>query len=153
MGVFDNGFNPIGGIKKAADIAGKTGGVIVNGAVNMACGIGNAALDAVHQIERNINRPKTPFNFEDGISQDDFCQIANDAASTIKRITSCRCEGPIARFIVKSQSNITEWEFSVDFNAWGHFTGEYWISSSNNESKIPSTIAKRMSESIKSRIP
>lgn len=153
MGIFTDGHSPIDGIVGVANTAAKVGGTIGKGAFGIAHGIGAAACKAVSQIQLNINRPKTPFYFEDGISQADFLQIANEAGSSINRITACHCEGPVARFTVKSQSNITEWEFSVDFNAWGHFTGQYWINSDNSASKIPSAIANRMSESIKALIP
>lgn len=152
VGVFDKNFDPIGGIVGAASTVAKMGEAIGKGAIDIACGIGEAASSAANQIQRNINRPKTPFYFEDGISQEEFSQIAGEAAHTIKRIAAYHCDGPIARFTVRSQSNITEWAFSVDFNAWGHFTGEYWLRSENADSKIPSTIAKRMSETIKARI-
>lgn len=152
MGVFGNDFNPIGAIGDVVGVVAKAGSAVGKDAVGVVCGIGNAALDIARTIERNINRSGTPFNFEDGISPDDFSQIAADAAKTIKRIVSCHCEGPVARFTVRSQSNISEWSFSIDFNAWGHFTGEYWIRSDNSDSKIPSAIANRMRESIKARI-
>lgn len=152
MGIFADGHSPFDGIVGAASTAAKVGGAIGKGAFGIAHSIGTAAYKTVNQIQLNINRPKTPFNFEDGISQADFLQITNEAGSSINRITACRCEGPVARFTVRSQSNITEWEFSVDFNAWGHFTGQYWINSDNSDSKIPSAIANRMSESIKARI-
>ena len=152
MDIFDKDFSPIGIAAGAVDVVAKAGGAVAKSAVDVVCGIGGTVADIGNQIQRNINRPKTPFSFEDGISQEEFAQMADAAAKTIKRVVSCRCDGPIARFTVRSQSNISEWGFSVDFNAWGHFTGQYWIKSDNADSKIPGAIAERMSESIKARI-
>lgn len=39
--------------------------------------------------------------------------------------------------IVQSQSGISEWEFWVDFNDYGHITGRFWWHTDNSDSNIP----------------
>lgn len=49
---------------------------------------------------------------------------------------------------VISQSGITEWSFTIDFNDYGKLTGEYWITTENKDSLIP----KRVAETVQSKI-
>lgn len=152
MNIFGRGIDPLRRIGAAGKATAKIGVTIGKGIVNVADHAANAARKAGGRIARNINRPKTPFNFGDGISQDEFAQMADRAAQSIKRARLRRCVGPVAHFTVRSQSGISDWRFSVDFNAWGHFTSEYWIDSENLDSKIPKAIAERISDEIKEHL-
>ena len=92
MDIFDKDFSPIGIAAGAVGVVAKAGGAVAKGAVDVVCGIGGTVADIGNQIQRNINRPKTPFSFEDGISQEEFAQMADAAAKTIKRVVSCRLD-------------------------------------------------------------
>ena len=50
---------------------------------------------------------------------------------------------------VHSQSGITDWNFKIDFSDYGHLTGKFWMSTDNDDSEIPRTIAGRISDAIK----
>lgn len=63
-------------------------------------------------------------------------------------MTNLNIEGPIVYGTVRSQSGISDWSFTIDFNDFGRITGSYWLSSDNRDSEIPSTIAKRMKSDI-----
>lgn len=98
--------------------------------------------------EEEERRKNTPCDFVDGISQTDFDQMALSSCKHIKRLTDVYTDGPIVYGTVRSQSGISSWSFKIDFNDYGHITGQYWIASDNNDSDIPSAIAKRISSSI-----
>ena len=86
--------------------------------------------------------------FEDGISQADFNAAVYRAGKGIKRLIRLSTDGPIIHGTVQSQSGISTWDFTLDFNDYGHITGKYWISSNNETSDIPSVIAKRIQKEI-----
>lgn len=56
--------------------------------------------------------------------------------------------GPIVYGKVDYRSGLTEWCFKIDFNDYGHVTGNYWLSSDNDDAKIPSYIANNISAGI-----
>lgn len=49
---------------------------------------------------------------------------------------------------VRSQSGLTEWDFTIDFNDYGKISGAYWLWSENEDSLIPEYIAKEMQKKI-----
>ncbi len=57
-------------------------------------------------------------------------------------------DGPVVYGIVESQSGLSEWSFTIDFNDYGHITGEYWITTDNDDSIIPERVAGRIREAI-----
>jgi len=44
---------------------------------------------------------------------------------------------------------LSEWNFKVDFNDYGHLTGQYWLTSDNDDSNIPSHVADNISSMIR----
>lgn len=93
-------------------------------------------------------RKNTPCEFNDGISQEEFDSIVKKAGKKIKRLTSLMSDGPVVYGIVESQSGLSEWSFTIDFNDYGHITGEYWITTDNDDSIIPERVAGRIREAI-----
>ena len=87
-------------------------------------------------------------NFEDGISYKQFRSIIITTCKPIKRLVNYEIDGLILRGTVITQSGISKWNFEIDFNDYGHLTGNYWLKSENYDSKIPNVIA----ENIKSYI-
>lgn len=96
----------------------------------------------------NDIRKKTPCRFSDGITQQGFEYLANYLAKKIKRITNIWVDGAIVHCTVVSQRHISEWNFSVDFNDWGHVTGTFWTDSENHDSSIPQNFGMRLSRLI-----
>lgn len=96
-------------------------------------------------------RRETPCDFSEGVSEEDLKNIAQEARRGIKRIVSIDVDGPVVQGVVRSQSGISTWSFSIDFNDWGHITGRYWISSENSDSAIPKAIAGRIEDAISRR--
>lgn len=104
------------------------------------------------QNRSNQNRSDIPCDLSEGITEDDLLKMAMRARRGIKRPISVDVNGPMVFGTVRSQSGISEWDFSVDFNDWGHITGSYWIDSENDNSSIPRLIADRISDSISDRL-
>lgn len=100
-------------------------------------------------IDETDRRRSMVCYFDNGISYNEFCDIVRVAGGGIKRITNLYAKGTNVYGVVRSQSGISEWEFSIDFNDYGELTGRYWIYSDNNDSDIPKTVADRISQQIK----
>ena len=87
-------------------------------------------------------------NFKDGISKKQFENMVRQAYKSTKRLTALYNKGTVVYGTVKSQSGLTEWHFSIDFNDCGYITGQYWINSDNDDSDIPEKIAQIISLNI-----
>lgn len=95
-------------------------------------------------------RKNTPCNFNEGITQQQFTEIAQRAGKHIKRLKKLSVNGPLVYGTVRAQSGISEWEFTIDFNDYGHITGRYWLSSENEDSSIPKHVADNISSLVHS---
>lgn len=122
------------------------GGLILSTVVCVA-GIAILRSDAKKEAEKRMEeqrRTNTPCDFSDGVSENEFKEIVQNVAKRIKRITFLSIDGPKIYGTIMSQSGITEWNFIVDFNDYGHLSGKYWISSDNSDSEIPTVLANRI---------
>lgn len=104
------------------------------------------------RAEEEIRRRNTPFSFEH-ITQEMFENFAKEASKGIKRVSKITIDGPVINGTVVTQSGISEWNFRIDFNDYGHITGEYWIANDNMDSKIPKVIANKVKLKILEHIP
>lgn len=104
------------------------------------------------RIRKDWKRSNTPCDLSEGITEDDLLRMAKRAKRGIKRLVSVDVNGPMVYGTVRSQSGVSEWDFSVDFNDWGHITGSYWINSENDDSGIPKLVAERISDAISDRL-
>ena len=100
--------------------------------------------------KKEEKRKNTPCNFGDGISEEQFEIIARRACKHIKRLTDFKINSPVIYGRVRANSGISEWSFQVDFNDYGHITGEYWLFSDNDDSSIPKKIAEDIKNMIRS---
>ena len=101
-----------------------------------------------HNIEEENRRKNTVCRFDGDISKEEFYVMVKRSKKGIKRITSLYADGTIVYGTVRSQSGLSDWGFSIDFNDYGKLTGAYWLSTDNNDSNIPKTVAKRIAEQI-----
>ena len=92
-------------------------------------------------------RMNTPCNFLDGISKSQFNEIVFNATKHIKRLT-VYIDGPIVYGVVRSQSGISEWKFTLDFNDYGKITGTCWRWQENQDSSIPKNVMKKIQDAI-----
>lgn len=104
-------------------------------------------------IDITGNKPREAYRcmFEDGITAEEFEQIANRIAKRIRRL-SVSTKGSIVIGSVESQSGISTWTFEVDFNDYGRITGKWWIKRRENiDSGIPNRFAEMMKKEIVDR--
>lgn len=102
--------------------------------------------------QREIDRRNTACLFRDGITKLEFEEIARRSAKRIKRL-HIDVDAPIVNCEVDSQSGISTWEFTLDFNDFGHITGTYWITKRGNyDSSIPNRFAELMQEAIEDKL-
>ena len=121
----------------------------------IAAAIGISAISAVvsHSREEERRRTESPFSFPDCISEDDFESIAYSAARIIKkRNLKISVNGPVIYGSFASQSGLSTYNFSVDFNDYGKLTGQYWIRTGNSDSTIPTKIASIIRDEIENRL-
>ena len=111
--------------------------------------IKDEVLDIIEERKRWANRPYMKCEFDDGITYEQFCDLAHKAVDSIKgRHIEIAVHGPMIEGIVSSRSNLSTWTFTVDFNDFGHITGKYWIRSENDQSTIPENIGRKVSLGI-----
>ena len=98
--------------------------------------------------ELEKRRRNTPCYFNNGITQNEFNDIVQSTKKHIKRLISLTTEGPIVYGKVRSQSGISIWKFTLDFNDFGEITGAYWKTSENYDSDIPQLIGDSIQGAI-----
>lgn len=114
--------------------------------------VGAGAVMLFKDSAEEKKRKSTPCNFDNGIAQEAFNAIVDSACKSIKRVTSFTVDGPVIYGVVRSQSGISDWKFTIDFNDYGKISGKYWILSKNNKSQIPKVIAERIKEEINNNL-
>lgn len=120
-------------------IAGATG-IILKGISNSR-----------YESEMENRRRNQPCKFTDELSENCFEEIAIRAVKRLKKKKiHIEVYGAKVYGIVESQTALTEWNFTIDFNDYGELTGAYWIWTENDDSIIPNRIAEIMQEEIDS---
>lgn len=116
-----------------------------------ALGVGLAVVGIKkikHNIEEENRRKNTVCRFDGEISKEIFYNMVKRSGKGIRRITDLYAKETMVYGTVRSQSGISDWCFSIDFNDYGKLTGAYWLSTDNNDSDIPKTVANRIAEQI-----
>jgi len=98
--------------------------------------------------ELEAQRIATPPDYSDGISELEFQGIVDKAGKSIPRIKDTSIDGFVVRILVKSQSGISIWSATVDFNDFGKLTGWYKIRSENSDSNIPEAFAREVNDGV-----
>jgi hypothetical protein len=103
------------------------------------------------EAQETKRRRSSPLSFNDGISQEDFAEMATAIADRTPRVLWAEIVGMTAVLRVESNTGLSIWRAKVDFNDYGHLTGAYWIDSDNSESLVPSYFADALSTQIETR--
>ena len=82
------------------------------------------------------------------ISEQEFRSIVYATAKKIKRIKRTTIVGARVICLVDAQSNISRWEFELDFRHRNTITGRYTIETENDDSAIPESLGDRIQEKI-----
>ena len=122
------------------------GGILTMGIIRV---IKSEIRKSSEEIKRRENRLHMKCDFDDGVTYEQFQELAEKAVDDIKgRRIEISIHGPIIEGLVWSNTNLSTWRFNVDFNDYGHITGNYWVWSENNQSAIPRVIGKTVSLGI-----
>lgn len=97
-------------------------------------------------------REATPCLFKEGISYEEFENMVHSCIKKNGRIIRCSVKGPIVYCTVRSQSGNSTWNFSLDFNNWGHIEGTFWSDTDNKDSDIPNKFGREISSTIHSTL-
>ena len=77
-----------------------------------------------------------------------FEKLASDVANQFYRIKNISVRNAMVYVTVESKTGLSDWNFNVDFNNWGHIDGTYWVRSENDDSSIPEYYGKTLSSKI-----
>ena len=117
----------------------------------LVAGLAGLAIKAAKNSQEEARRKACEVEW-DNISEDEFEEIVENAARTIKRLTQIKVIGPVVYGSVRSQSGLTDWNFTLDFNDYGEIAGRCWLTQDNADSKIPNVLKERIQEEIRDRI-
>ena len=93
-------------------------------------------------------RKSIKIRFPASLNEIQFEQIAVGIAKRIKRLYVKTAGGTIYG-IVTTVSGLDTWSFELDFNDYGHLTGNYYFNSCDNmDSTIPTVYAERVKQAI-----
>lgn len=123
--------------------------LLVGAGVALAGAVVRGAFKEAQETKR---RRSCPLRFEDGVSQDQFIAIVQDAAKHTPRVKDVRVNGMTVGLEVRSNSGLSTWAVEVDFNDYGRLTGTYWLESENSQSPIPEHFAKAVQTRIRERV-
>ena len=119
--------------------------VLMVGTIGFAA---NQLRNNVKRQEKN-NRENIPCQFTKRLTEEEFEELAFRAARRInKKRIDVEVYGAKVYGTVTSQSGLTEWDFTIDFNDYGSVTGTYWLWAENEDSLIPENMAEVMQSEI-----
>lgn len=105
------------------------------------------------QRKENERRRNTPFHFDSKISESEFETIVYQITDDFRRVKDVSVDGPLVSGTVVSQSHLSQWDFTLDFNDYGRITGRYWLTSDNDDSSIPDKVGELICEAVQSYTP
>ncbi len=102
--------------------------------------------DMNRREEEDRKRRSIICKYDKIITRNVFEDIAFKCAKRIKRISDIKIGNGTVKATVSSQSGISEWEFVLDFNDYGKFTGSYWLERENFDSEIPERLGSMIQD-------
>ncbi|MDF2094290.1 hypothetical protein P0Y31_18250 [Knoellia sp. 3-2P3] len=114
--------------------------------------VGAVATGAYKTAQETKRRKNSPLCFDEGITQSEFITIVRDAAERTPRVQNAVTNGMSVTLYVKSNSGLSTWKAEIDFNDYGHLTGEYWLQSDNPNSLIPKYFVNAVRAQIVGRV-
>ena len=157
-------------VKVVVDETSKITSNTVDGAVNIAnntiTGISNVisipgkvvnfvaeihSWNSQERLERKQDeelRQSLSIQFPEFLNQEEFNRIIHEETDKIIRIKKVEISQALINLEVYSNSRISTWCFTLDYNDYGILTGKVRISSENTDSSIPENISLRISERL-----
>lgn len=133
--------NTITGISNVISIPGK----VVNHFVEIHSWHSQERLEKKQDEEL---RQSLSIQFPEFLNQEEFNRIIHEESVKIIRIKEVEISEALINFEVYSNSRISTWCFTLDYNDYGILTGKVRISSENSDSSIPENISLRISERL-----
>lgn len=129
---------------------------LVGGAVALAGFVARTLYvdgkESKRQAEEEQRRKNSPFVFDPRLGYQDFQYLVGEIAKTTPRLVGVRIGGLVVFLEVRSNSGLSTWSARIDFNDYGHITGQYWLSSDNSQSPIPKFFADSLRVEIQKRV-
>ena len=108
-----------------------------------------SAKEHKEEVRLEEKRQNSWQGFVDEITEEQFQKMIYAAKRKVKRVSDLYNNGPIVYGSVYSKSGLSEWDFKLDFNDFGHLTGKYRLSADNSDSSIPRFIGNTISAYIR----
>ncbi|MFS9140521.1 hypothetical protein QM858_03110 [Streptococcus infantis] len=93
-------------------------------------------------------RHSLSIQFPEFLNQEEFNRIIHEETDKINRFKKVEINQALISFEVYSNSRISTWCFTLEYNDYGILTGKVRISSENSDSSIPENISLRISERL-----
>ncbi|WP_373093846.1 hypothetical protein [Streptococcus oralis] len=157
-------------VKVVVDETSKITSNTVDGAVNIAnntiTGISNVisipgkvvnfvaeihSWNSQERLERKQDeelRQSLSIQFPEFLNQEEFNRIIHKETDKINRFKKVEINQALINFEVYSNSRISTWCFTLNYNDYGILTGKVRISRENTDSSIPENISLRISERL-----
>ena len=157
-------------VKIVVDETSKITGNTVDGAVNIVnntmTGISNVisipgkvvniilevhSWNSQERLEKKQDeelRQSLSIQFPEFLNQEEFNRIIHEETDKINRFKKVEINQALINFEVYSNSRISTWCFTLDYNDYGILTGKVRISSENTDSSMPKNVSLRISERL-----
>ena len=157
-------------VKIVVDETSKITGNTVDGAVNIVnntmTGISNVisipgkvvniilevhSWNSQERLEKKQDeelRQSLSIQFPEFLNQEEFNRIIHEEIDKINRFKKVEINQALINFEVYSNSRISTWCFTLDYNDYGILTGKVRISSENTDSSMPKNVSLRISERL-----
>lgn len=157
-------------VKIVVDETSKITGNTVDGAVNIVnntmTGISNVisipgkvvniilevhSWNSQERLEKKQDeelRQSLSIQFPEFLNQEEFNRIIHEETDKIIRIKKVEISQALINLEVYSNSRISTWCFTLDYNDYGILTGKVRISSENTDSSMPKNVSLRISERL-----
>ena len=93
-------------------------------------------------------RHSLSIQFPEFLNQEEFNRIIHEETDKINRFKKVEINQALISFEVYSNSRISTWCFTLEYNDYGILTGKVRISSENSDSSFPENISLRISERL-----
>ena len=157
-------------VKIVVDETSKITGNTVDGAVNIVnntmTGISNVisipgkvvniilevhSWNSQERLEKKQDeelRQSLSIQFPEFLNQEEFNRIIHEETDKINRFKKVEINQALINFEVYSNSRISTWCFTLDYNDYGILTEKVRISSENTDSSMPKNVSLRISERL-----
>ncbi len=103
---------------------------------------------AAEEKAEEERRKNTPFSFDSRVAQERFENAVRMALSGLRNAEETEICGPVVTVKMLSNSGISYWRFTIDFNDGGSYTGRYRIDSTHPDSLVPDRVAEEIRRTL-----